>query len=309
MIKGKKLLVTGATGEVARAIALAYAADNEVWAAARFTDAEARKNLETGGIRTFAWALGSDKFEGLPRDFDYVIHSACTIFPVANDYDATIRENAEGTGLLMEHIRDSTALLYISTMQIYAAIEDCSVPRKETDPLGCHPGYAPSYSIGKVATEGVVRTLARIYNLPTTIGRLGMNYGVGCSGAVDFYLRDMLEGKTLRVPPRGVSHNPLVHNSDIVDWVEPLLAAASVPATIVNFTGDEGVEEREMVDYLAKMSGLQPEYIVDPDAGYRGGTPDCTRRLKITGPSRNWRPSFLEMARANYPEHSFQEVE
>jgi nucleoside-diphosphate-sugar epimerase len=309
MLKNTKILITGATGEVARAIAEHLAPANEVWAAARFTNPALRKRLDEQGIRTFAWTLGDADFPGLPDDFDHVIHAACNIFPVANDYDASVRDNAEGTGLLMHHVRRAKSFLYVSSLAAYSEIADNSIPRVETDPLGCHQRFAPSYGIGKVATEAVVRTLARLYALPTLIGRLGMNYGIGCSGAPDFYFKDMMAGKPIVVPPRGRSYCALVHNSDVVEWVEPLLGAASVPATIVNWTGDDYVDERDMCEYMARIARLDVEFIEDPKAGYYGGVADPTRRRAITGPARPWKKSFLEMLRANYPDHTFVEVD
>ncbi|MFO0690271.1 MAG: SDR family oxidoreductase [Myxococcota bacterium] len=309
MLRNRKILITGATGEVARAIAESLAPNNEVWAAARFTNPTLRQRLEAQKIRTYAWTLGSDDFTGLPDDFDHVIHAACNIFPVANDYDASIRDNAEGTGLLMTHTRRAKSFLYVSSLATYSEIPDNSIPRKETDAQGCHQRFAPSYGIGKTATEAVVRTLARIYRLPTLIGRLGMNYGIGCSGAPDFYFKDMMEGKPIVVPPRGVSYCALVHNSDVVEWVEPLLAAASVPANIVNWTGDDWVDEREMVEFMARIAQLTPKLVEDPKAGYYGGVADPTKRRAITGPARPWKKSFLEMLRANYPDHAFVDVD
>ena len=38
-LSGEKVLITGATGQVALPVALALAADNELWAIARFSDA------------------------------------------------------------------------------------------------------------------------------------------------------------------------------------------------------------------------------------------------------------------------------
>ena len=45
-MRGSKILITGPTGQVAKPIAKALAADNEVWGIARFTDAGAREGLE-----------------------------------------------------------------------------------------------------------------------------------------------------------------------------------------------------------------------------------------------------------------------
>ena len=133
MLKNKRILVTGATGQVARPIAEYLAADNEVWCIARFTDPALRAEVEGLGIKTWSWTLGQADFTGLPDDFDYVIHAACNIFDVANDYDACITANAEGTGLLMAHVRNCKALLYVSSLQIYSAEADNRRPRLENE--------------------------------------------------------------------------------------------------------------------------------------------------------------------------------
>src|ERR1700691_3902734 len=130
MIRNKKILVTGGSGKAARPIAEMLAESNEVWCAARFSEAGKKKELEDRGIRTFAWTLGSDDFQGLPNDFHHVIHAGCNIWPVANDYDAAIATNAEGTGLLMSHCRSAESFLYTSSLAVY---------KKHADPAHrCH---------------------------------------------------------------------------------------------------------------------------------------------------------------------------
>lgn len=296
MLQNQRILITGATGEVARAIAGSLAPNNEVWGLARFSQPAARAALESQDIRTFAWSLGSDDFAGLPEQFDYVIHSAASIFEVRDDYDAAIRQNAEGAGLLMQYLKSAKAFLFVSSQHIYSDIGDTSVARKESDALGRHPSYAPTYSVSKIGAEAVVRTMCRIHNLPTTIARLGTNYGVDCSGVLDITLQKMLAGETLVVPPRGKSICAIVHNGTLVNHVEPLLKAASVPATIVNWTADESVDIRTIYDFMAELAGLRPEFIEQEDATPLGGASDPTRRIAITGPDpTDWRTNVREM--------------
>lgn len=303
MLKDRKILVTGCTGEVARGIAQSLVKDNEVWGAARFTDKQAKGSLEAQGVKTVVWSLGNPDFTQMPDDFDYVVHSAAAIFETKDDYDASIRENAEGVGLLMQHVRRAKAFLHISAMQVYAAIDDKSQMRKEDEALGSHPNYAPSYGIGKLTAEAVARTMCRIHDLPTLIGRLGANYGIGCEGVAEFTFRDLLEGKTLVVPPRGKSWLCLVNNGDIIDQVEPLLNAASVPATIVNWVADEGVEYRELIDYMAEVAGIAPKVEEREGVGPGGGLGDPAKRISITGPCRHdWRRNIRDMIRHNHPE-------
>ncbi len=65
-IRGKTVVVTGVTGQVAEPVALALAADNEVVGAARFRDADARRRLEAAGIRCVPIDLASGDVRGLP---------------------------------------------------------------------------------------------------------------------------------------------------------------------------------------------------------------------------------------------------
>ena len=49
-LSGRKIVITGVTGQVARPLATALARDNEVYGAARFTDGAARAALEAAGV-------------------------------------------------------------------------------------------------------------------------------------------------------------------------------------------------------------------------------------------------------------------
>jgi len=308
MIQSKKILVTGATGQVARPIAESLAQHNEVWCIARFTEPVLKAQVEALGIKTWAWTLGDDHFDGLPNDFDYVIHSACNIFDVANDYDACLRANAEGSGFLMRHVRQCKAFLYVSSLQIYSAQEDNSRARLENDPLGCHPLYAPSYSDGKLATEAVVRTLCRLYEIPTMIARLGMAYGTAGHGGVPTQFFNLLRaGTTIKVPPPGVSFCSLLHEDDIIAQVEPLLQGAAVPAEIVNWCGDEVTDELEMTRYVAEIMGVESLMAEDPNGGFRGGFGDVTHRKSFTGPCRvTWREGIKRTLQSRFPDYRFK---
>lgn len=56
-LSGKKILITGATGQVAGPIAHTLARDNEVWCLARFTKPGSRAALEAHGIKTVLYTL------------------------------------------------------------------------------------------------------------------------------------------------------------------------------------------------------------------------------------------------------------
>lgn len=78
MLTDKKILITGATGQVARQVAETLAPRNEVWCLARFGDADAERDLLARGIRTWRWDMAADTLDGLPDDFTHVLHAAAT---------------------------------------------------------------------------------------------------------------------------------------------------------------------------------------------------------------------------------------
>jgi nucleoside-diphosphate-sugar epimerase len=314
MIVDKKILITGATGQLAGPIAKDLATRNEVWVTSRFKDPAMRKRFEASGMKTCKWVLGSDDFGEMADDVDYVIHSASDIMPLGRNYDEAIRVNAEGTGLLMRHCRNAKAFLFVSSMAIYQLPDDLSQLVPENAPFGSIQTYAPSYASAKIAAEGVVRTLARIYDLPTIICRMGMCYGtMGWSihrGAPTTIFERMLAGEPIPVSPRG-SYYSLISEEDVVAQIEPLLHAASVPAVITNWGGDEPVKEKEMCDYMARIAGFTPKYVMD-EAGTFGGVAlgDPTFRKTITGPNKvHWKAGLLKALSITFPDVKFTAVD
>ena len=308
MIKDKKILITGATGQVARPIAEYLAKSNEIWCAARFSEPALKKELEDGGMRTFTWELGSDNFQGLPMDFDYVIHSAWKI--PGTDFDAAISANVEGTAFLMNHCRDAEAFLFVSALAVYRFIDDGRHLYKEgVDGYGNPSPYAPTYSVVKVAGECLVRSLSRLYALPTTIARLGMAYGsYGHTGRPSRVFELLKAGKPIYVTTKRHVVS-VIHEDDIVANVEPLLKAASVPPMIVNWADDEAVDELEMYEHIGRISGIKPNIVIDDSVAIPVTAGDPATRKAVTGPSRvSWKEGILRTLKRNFPDHTFADA-
>ena len=129
-MRGKKILITGPTGQVAKPIATALAVDNEVWGIARFTDAAAREGLEKTGVRCEKVNLAAGDFSAIPSDFDYVINLAVA---KSGRWDTDLAANAESVGLLMAHCADAKAFLHCSSAAVYDPPDD--EPRTEATAL------------------------------------------------------------------------------------------------------------------------------------------------------------------------------
>jgi nucleoside-diphosphate-sugar epimerase len=294
MLSGSKILVTGPAGQIAFPLAEMLARDNEVWGIARFSVAGSKERVEAAGIRTVTGDLGNGDLDELPTDFDYVVHFAADQSP-GFDYDAAIRNNAEATGLLLAHCRKAKAALVMSTHSVYKPVEDALHVFKESDPLGdVNSSMSPPYSMSKIAQEAVARTCARQFDLPVTVARMNASYGP--NGGLPAYHADAIRaGQTVTTRWDPCSYS-VIHQDDINTQTEALLDAASVPATIVNWAGDEAVSVQEWTAYLGELSGLPVQLeVVSTPGTLRGSIADVSRRNAFTGPCKvSWRDGIRQ---------------
>jgi nucleoside-diphosphate-sugar epimerase len=298
MLNGHKILITGPAGRIAEPIAAALAKDNDVWGIARFSDDATRQRVEAHGITTRAIDLAAGDFGDLPTDFTIVLHVAANM-GLTDDFDAGLRVNAEGTGLLLEHCRKAKATLIMSTGGVYRPHVDPLHAYTESDPLGVSQLPAqPSYSIVKIAEEAVARTAARLYDMPTVIARMNVAYGP-TGGLPAMQLATMQAGQPVVVRHDPCPYSP-IHTADIVDQLEAMLGAASVPATIVNWGGDEAVSPQQWCPFLADLAGVKAELVVQEAPGAQiGNIVDVTKRRSITGPCKvSWQDGMRAMFEA-----------
>ena len=298
-LRDARILVTGATGQVALPVARALAADNHVIALARFKDQAKRAELERAGVECITVDLARGDMDDVPEDVDYVCNFAVV---KSNRWDIDIAGNAEAAGLLMARCQRARAFLHCSSTGVYEAAD--GEPQKETDPLGDnHRVMMPTYSISKIAAEAVVRATARIFDMPTTVARLNVPYGDE-GGWPAFHLALLLEGHPVPVHPNGPSRFNPIHEDDIIATLPAMLAAASVPATVVNWGGDEETSIEEWSTYLGELAGVEVAF--DRTHATIGGIPtDNTKRLELAGPTTvGWKDGMSRMFTRLYPDRA-----
>ena len=301
-MNGTKILVTGASGQVALPVAEALASDNEVWAIARFTDKAARQRLEAAGVRCVTVDLVAGDLTELPDDFTYVLNFAVA---KAGRWGADLDGNAGGVGFLMEHCRRATAFLHCSSTAVYQPNGHHTF--SEDDPLGdnhrvfeAFMPFMQTYSISKIAAEAMARYGARRWELPTTIARLDVPYGDN-GGWPAIHLDLMLAGIPVPVHTDAPSRFNPIHEDDIVATIPALLAAAAVPATVVNWGGEPATIE-EWCAYLAELTGIEPQ-LMSTDQTIESVTVDLTRMHELIGGTTvDWRDGFRRMVAARHPE-------
>ncbi len=138
--------------------------------------------------------------------------------------------------------------------------------------------------------------MAREHGIPTTIARLNVPYGNN-GGWPWMHMEQVLAGQPIGVHVDAPSTYNLLHEDDIIASVPALLGSASVPATIVNWGGDEHVSVQEWVRLANEWTGKQASVQVMPAPGAPiANASDPTLRRSITGPcARDFRKEYRKL--------------
>jgi nucleoside-diphosphate-sugar epimerase len=314
VISGERILVTGVSGTIGAALATYLAAENEVWGVARFAGSGVRSRetfsgvatpsstaapstsdeLQAAGVTLRAVDLGAGDLGDLPDDFTYVVHLAWMRAGLEHLDDA-LRANVEGAGLVLQHCQTAKAALVMSGMGVYSANDDPWWPYSERDPVGRGAtAYAPTSPACKLGLESVARFCARAFDLPVVITRLNTLTGLRASFPA-MHIDGVANGRTLVAPSDPTPHSP-IHIEDMKWMLEPLLDAASTPALVTNWCGDDVTTVQDWVRDAASWLGREANFEIHPVPGSPpGAMADPTRRHSITGPCRT---RFAETFRA-----------
>lgn len=309
MLHGRKILLTGLTGQVGGTFADALAPHNEVYGLARFSRPGSREHAEAAGVKTIVGDLAENRLDGIPDDLDVVIHLAANTKP--GTAEVGMRENAEGTGFLMHRCRGAKAFIFVSNNSLYADHPDPLHRYAETDHVGGSSPHSANYGPTKLAAEGVVRFLCRLYGTPTLIARLNVSYGsvYDDGGLPGNLLEALIAGRPIKLAKSRATTMSPISETDMLRHLEPMVRACSVPATIVNWGGDEAVGIEEMARYMAELIAVEPKF----DFTDEGVVPN-----RITDPSFGrsiglewrvpWRAGIKDMIQARHPELKLQAV-
>ena len=279
-IAGKKILITGPTGQVAEPVVAAWAPVADVYVLARFSSEQDIQRMQDLGATCLKVDLADPQgLTQVPTDFDYVLNFAVV---KTGNFDYDLAANGEGVGRLMLHCRSASAFLHVSSGAVYeyAGHE----PLSEDAPLGDnHRAMFPTYSISKIAAETVCRFVAHQYGIPTTIARLSVPYGDN-GGWPYYHLLMMEQGIPIDVHPEAPNNYNLLHVDDYLEKLPRLLAAASVEVTTVNFGGSDVTSIEQWCAYLTELTGLKPVFNENPRA-FGSLNVDTNRMHELIGPT------------------------
>jgi UDP-glucuronate 4-epimerase len=276
-LSGKRVLVTGASGLVALPVAVELAKDNEVFAVARYSDAEQKRRIEASGAKAIAFDLAEEDLSPLPKSVDVVINYAVLPPKFKNTaYDV----NTGGAGRLARRYRDCEAFVHGSTGSLYEYQGER--PLREDDPYGLHSA-GENYAASKIGAEYLLRHLSEDYGLPVVLVRIFSFYGPR-GGGVTQRVDQVLRGEPVSVYP-GVKnwHTPLYED----DYVEKTIAAAGIAkvgAEIINVGGSEMVTTQDYCRMAGEMVGKEPIFVENGTSWPIAA--DLTKMEKLLGPSR-----------------------
>jgi nucleoside-diphosphate-sugar epimerase len=300
MLRGERILLTGVSGQIAFPMARFLATDNDVFGVARFADPSARERVWSIGVTPVACDLAAGDLSMLPDGITVLIHLAAYQAP-GFDYDEALRQNADATGFVLQHCRAARAALVMSTHSIYKPNPDPMHVYVETDPLGdVNPQHSPTYSVSKLGQEAVARFCARAFDLPVTITRMNASYGPN-GGLIAMHTDAIAAGYPVPTRWDPCMYSPIFED-DINEQVSALVEAASTPATIVNWAGDESVSVQDHCAYASELLGKPAEVIAKPIEGtLRGSIASNARRLSLTGPCTvDWREGLRRTIAARH---------
>jgi len=304
-LTGKKILITGHTGRIGEAIAERFAPVCEMWGLARYTREGSWQEAIDRGITPVRGSMGTDSLEELPTDFDFVLNIAAAISPKTTDEGLV--DNCDGPARLMAHCRSAKAFLHVSTVSVHRYSTDPLWVYSEDSDLGA--GIGSAYGISKLAGEGAVRAGAIMLNMPTVICRQNIQYG-GAHPDTNVFEQVMdrfFETGEVPVPAAYDYYCSADYVYDIPDWVEPCLSYAAVPATVVNWCGDQALDWRELFEYIGWLVGKVPKFVKVDKFPFPNSIQDSARRRSITGPEHtHWKEGFRRSIEMRHPEISLR---
>ncbi len=273
-MRGKKILITGASGFVGSTLARELCKTNKVYGLARFSDAELKRELESLGVICIAMDVLREDLGDLPNEVDYVFCQLVLIQGCEQNPNAAYATNAYFVGKLMQHCRNVRGIILGSTGAVY---RPSTVPWREDGAIGPNS----TYSTSKFAGEVLGTFLSTLWDIPTCILRYFYPYS-HWDGLIYRLAKRIVQGKPIPVGKRQVSYYDPIHLTDCVRFTIQSAQLCSVPPKVLNVAGVDVVSWRDLVYSLSEALQVTPN-VVEQDADEPAWLADISMLKELLG--------------------------
>jgi len=180
MLAGSKVLLTGADGQIGRAVARRFAGSCEIWGVSSYSAPGSREEAEACGVKPLALDIAADELQQLPTDFDYVLHFAEASEP--RSVAEGLARNCHAVARVTKHCRAAKAFLHLSSVWVYKPAPDPRQAFAEAADIGRN--FGGQYAASKITGEAAARAGSLILGMPTVICRANLVFGPAGDGAL-----------------------------------------------------------------------------------------------------------------------------
>lgn len=275
-LRGKTIMVTGATGLIGSTFIKCMLKLNEVWNAniqvvgfARNAE-KAKTIIDSTSVKWYFQDM-VQPIQAVNEYVDFIVHCANSTssrfyvdYPVENINTAYL-----GTNNILEFAREQKvkSVIYLSSLESYGTImTDDEITE---DKMGyINPiDVRSSYSLGKRAVECLCHCYAKEYNVPVKMARLTQTFGAGVSlednRVFAQFAKSIIKNEDIVLHTKGESAKPYCYTIDAVCAILYLLFEGKDSEAYNVANSDTFISIRDMAELLVKQFGIKSKLVID----------------------------------------------